>query len=55
MPFVGTLPNTPVGEAVQLNTAADQTLWQAILNDTTGDWLASHPQRDVATYSGTDD
>jgi LCP family protein required for cell wall assembly len=53
VPYIGPLPNTPFGEAVQLNTAEDQTLWQAILNDTTGDWLAAHPQSDVASYSGT--
>jgi hypothetical protein len=31
----------------------DATLWQAILNDTTGDWLANNPQGDIATYGET--
>lgn len=51
-PYKGTI-DTPAGSSVQLDTAADQVLWQAILNDKTADWLAAHPQSDVATYGGT--
>jgi hypothetical protein len=41
---------TPQGSSVQLDSAADQTLWKAILDDQTTQWLAAHPQPDVATY-----
>jgi LCP family protein required for cell wall assembly len=48
-PYKGTI-DTPAGSSVQLDTAADQVLWQAILDDKTTEWLATHPQPDVATY-----
>jgi len=48
-PYIGTM-TTPQGSSVQLDNAADQTLWKAILDDQTTQWLAAHPQPDVATY-----
>jgi LCP family protein required for cell wall assembly len=48
-PYKGTI-DTPVGSSVQLDTAADQALWKAVLDDKTKEWLASHPQADIATY-----
>jgi LCP family protein required for cell wall assembly len=49
VPYIGTM-TTPQGSSVQLDSAADQTLWKAILDDQTTQWLAAHPQPDVATY-----
>jgi LCP family protein required for cell wall assembly len=48
-PYKGTM-DTPAGSSVQLDDAADQTLFKAILDDKTTAWLNSHPQPDVATY-----
>jgi anionic cell wall polymer biosynthesis LytR-Cps2A-Psr (LCP) family protein len=48
-PYKGTV-DTPEGSSVQLDTAADQVLWQAILDDKTTEWLTAHPQPDVASY-----
>jgi LCP family protein required for cell wall assembly len=49
VPYKGTM-DTPAGSSVQLDTAADQILWRAFLDDTTTEWLATHPQPDVADY-----
>jgi LCP family protein required for cell wall assembly len=49
VPYIGTFA-TPAGSSVQLNQAADQQLFKAILDDKTAQWLAAHPQPKVATY-----
>jgi LCP family protein required for cell wall assembly len=38
---------------VQLDMVKCQELFQAILNDRTDEWLAAHPQSDVASYDPT--
>jgi LCP family protein required for cell wall assembly len=50
LPYIGA--KTIDGQSVvQLDKAADDALWQAILNDKTDDWLAQHPQSDVASWN----
>ena len=52
-PYKGTM-NTPAGSSVQLDDAACQSLFQAVLNDKAGEWLAAHPQPDIPTYGPND-
>jgi LCP family protein required for cell wall assembly len=53
-PYKGTM-NTPAGSSVELDMAGCQQLFQAVLDDRTAEWLAAHPQPDVASYQGTGD
>jgi LCP family protein required for cell wall assembly len=48
-PYKGTM-TTSVGSSVQLDTAGCQVLFKAILDDKTTEWLAAHPQPNVASY-----
>jgi LCP family protein required for cell wall assembly len=45
VPIKGTM-TTFAGSSVELDEPACQTLYQAVINDKTDDWLAAHPQKD---------
>lgn len=49
VPYVGTM-RTEVGSSVQLNTAGAEELFAAMREDRAEEWLAAHPQPDVASY-----
>jgi LCP family protein required for cell wall assembly len=48
-PAIGTM-TTEVGSSVQLDMPGVAQLFQAVRDDTTDEWLAAHPQPDVASF-----
>jgi LCP family protein required for cell wall assembly len=48
-PHVGLETIDGIGSTVQLDMPGTQQLFQAVLDDKTDEWLAAHPQPDVAT------
>jgi anionic cell wall polymer biosynthesis LytR-Cps2A-Psr (LCP) family protein len=47
-PIVGTM-TTDAGSSVKLDDQAAQELFKAVIDDKTNEWLAAHPQPEVAT------
>jgi LCP family protein required for cell wall assembly len=50
-PYIGTM-QTDAGSSVELNLPECQVLFKAVLEDKTAEWLAAHPQPEVASYQG---
>jgi len=49
VPYVGTM-RTEVGSSVRLDLPGAESLFEAIRADKTDEWLAAHPQPDVASF-----
>lgn len=49
-PHLGTM-TTDAGSSVQLDMAGTAELFQAVLDDKTDEWLAAHPQSEIASMS----